>query len=53
MPFVYSPKYFADIGPHVFPVAKYRLVFNKLIAEAGLPHKNFIEPPGALDENLN
>ena len=29
-PLVYHPDYFADIGPHVFPVQKYRLVYEGL-----------------------
>lgn len=31
--FVYSEKYFPDIGPHVFPIQKYRLVKARLDAQ--------------------
>jgi len=30
LPLVYHPDYFADIGPHVFPMHKYRLVYEGL-----------------------
>ena len=52
MPFIYSPKYFADIGLHVFPIIKYRKVFEKLVAEAGILDSDFLEPRPATAEQL-
>ena len=52
MPFVYSPRYHADIGLHVFPVKKYRLVFEKLIHQAEVPPSEFFEPQPATDDDL-
>jgi acetoin utilization deacetylase AcuC-like enzyme len=44
LPVVYSPRYVIDIGPHVFPTVKYRLVHDQLI-EAGIVELgDFIEP---------
>ncbi len=51
MPFIYSDKYYAEIGYHVFPIIKYRLVYEKLVSEAGVPESEFISPkPAAYDE---
>jgi acetoin utilization deacetylase AcuC-like enzyme len=41
--FVYSPEYEADIGPHVFPTEKYRMVRDRL-REGGVPDRAFIGP---------
>jgi len=50
--FVYSDEYWMiNIGKHVFPVKKYRLVYEKLIA-LGAKRENFLEPAPALDEDL-
>jgi len=44
--FVFSSTYEADIGPHVFPTEKYRLVRDALL-EGGVPAEAFREPaPG-------
>ena len=48
--FVFSSVYEADIGPHVFPTAKYRLIRNALLA-AGVPPSAFV-PPQAGDRHL-
>ncbi|MFQ5864591.1 MAG: histone deacetylase [bacterium] len=52
MPFIYSDRYFADIGFHVFPVIKYRLVYQKLVNEAGLTAEQFIAPKPATHDEL-
>ena len=52
MHFVYSPNYIADIGPHVFPVKKYRLVADSLRDSHGIPESAFIEPQPATPEQL-
>lgn len=41
--FVYSDGYYADIGVHVFPVSKYRLVYQQL-CHRGIIGENLIEP---------
>lgn len=47
---VYSAAAYADIGPHVFPIEKYGLVYGRLIAEDGL--NDALEPAAATDEEL-
>jgi acetoin utilization deacetylase AcuC-like enzyme len=42
---VYSPRYAIDIGPHVFPTTKYRMVHDRLL-EAGLVRPADIIEPG-------
>ncbi len=44
---VYSPAYEADIGPHVFPTSKYRLVRESLIAGGEADPADFVEPEPA------
>ena len=53
MPFIYSNRYYADIGFHVFPVIKYRLVYEKLLMEAGIQESEFIEPIPASQKELS
>lgn len=52
MIFIYSPKIYADIGEHVFPMEKYELVYNKLINEGIARPEDFIEPQPASIEDL-
>lgn len=49
--YVYSPAYYADFGPHVFPVEKYRLLYAAL-REAGEPDERFAEPAPASRREL-
>ena len=49
--FIYSEGYYADIGAHVFPVEKYRLVYQQLVAR-GLIGGNLIEPAPASQADL-
>ena len=51
MRIVYSPRYAVDIGPHVFPTLKYRMVHARLL-ETGVIHPaDVIEPsPASWDE---
>lgn len=51
MKFVYSDRYLVDIGPHIFPVQKYSMVKEALLAE-GVPEGDFIEPVRATEEDL-
>lgn len=50
----YTPRYYADIGEgHVFPIRKFELVRDKLLAEGTLEPSELVEPaPAALDDVL-
>ena len=49
----YSPNYYADIGEnHVFPIKKFELVRNKLLAEGTLQTSEIIEPQPAKVEDV-
>ena len=52
MHFVYSPRYHADIGIHVFPIEKYRLVAESLRQVHKIPQAAFVEPAPATREQL-
>ena len=52
VPVVYSPKYHVDFGDHVFPVAKYKLVAERLQRQPGWPPEVFFEPAPATREQL-
>lgn len=52
MSFIYSNRYYADIGLHVFPVIKYRKVYEKLLKDAGIQESEFKEPGPAAPEEL-
>ncbi len=49
---VYSKDYYVDIGQHVFPTIKYRLIYQKLIDEGGFKPSDFVTPSPASDEDL-
>ena len=49
----YSPYYYADIGEgHVFPIRKFELVRDKLLAEGTLSAEEILEPEPATVEDL-
>ena len=49
----YSPRYYADIGPgHIFPIRKFELVRDRLIAERTLQLENLIEPQPATNKDV-
>ena len=50
----YTPSYYADIGPgHVFPIRKFELVRDKLLAEGTLEPAEIVEPaPAPLEDVL-
>lgn len=50
----YSPRYYADIGRgHIFPIRKFELVRDKLLAEGTLHPEEIIEPaPAPLEDVL-
>ncbi len=50
--FVYSDVYWmVDLGNHVFPAEKYRLIYEKLL-QWGVKKENFVAPEPASDEDL-
>jgi acetoin utilization deacetylase AcuC-like enzyme len=52
MHFVYSPRYYADIGLHVFPIEKYCLIVEALRTQHHVPASAFVEPAPANREQL-
>src|SRR2546425_3249336 len=51
MRIVYSPRYGIDIGPHVFPTLKYRMVHARLLEAGVVSAADVIEPePASWDE---
>ena len=50
----YTPRYYADIGPgHVFPIRKFELVRDRLLAEGTLEPAEIVEPtPAPLEDVL-
>ncbi|RMD93542.1 MAG: histone deacetylase, partial [Calditrichaeota bacterium] len=51
MPFVYSKRYTAEFGDHIFPVEKYEQVYQALLTK-GIPLDCFFEPEAATKEDL-
>ncbi len=49
---IFSDKYFASFGEHVFPTDKYRKVFDKLKASSKISTFQVIEPLSAKTEDL-
>ena len=52
MRIVYSPRYNIDIGAHVFPTAKYRLLAERIAASGLVPAAAIVEPETASWEDL-
>jgi len=52
MKFVYSPSYKADIGFHVFPTEKYKMIHDRLKEEGIVTDTNVVEPERPADEDL-
>lgn len=52
MRIVYSSKYEVDIGTHVFPTAKFRLIHDRLLEKNLFKKEDFIEPQPATDEDI-
>jgi len=49
---VYSDRYDLNLGNHVFPSAKYRLVKEKLLQDHLFEPGDFVEPPPASDDDI-
>jgi acetoin utilization deacetylase AcuC-like enzyme len=52
MKLVYSDRYDLNLGTHVFPSIKYRLVKEKLLREHIAEPGDFVEPPPASDDDI-
>jgi acetoin utilization deacetylase AcuC-like enzyme len=52
LPWVWAPEYEMEIGPHVFPTVKYRLVRDLLVEEGTLREADFLVPAAAPHEDL-
>lgn len=52
MKLVYSDHYDLNLGNHVFPAIKYRLVKEKLLRDGNARPEDFVEPPAASDEDV-
>lgn len=49
--FIYSDDYWIDLKSHVFPVKKYRLIYEELL-RLGVKKENFVLPRYARDDDL-
>jgi acetoin utilization deacetylase AcuC-like enzyme len=49
---VYSDQYDLNLGNHVFPSIKYRLIKEKLLRDRVASPEDFVEPPAAADEDV-
>lgn len=52
LPIVWHEAYEVDIGPHVFPTAKYRLVRERLIAAGVIAAGDVVRPVPATDDEV-
>ena len=52
LPVVWHRAYEVDIGPHVFPTQKYRLVRERLLAEGTVSDADLVEPAPASNEQV-
>jgi acetoin utilization deacetylase AcuC-like enzyme len=49
---IYHPQYDLNLGEHVFPSRKYRLIHDRLLSEAFAQTADFVEPLPAYDEQI-
>jgi acetoin utilization deacetylase AcuC-like enzyme len=49
---VYSPDYYLPIGQHVFPAAKYRLIYERLLETGAAVPSDFRAPDSASDQDV-
>jgi acetoin utilization deacetylase AcuC-like enzyme len=49
---VYHPQYDLDLGPHVFPSKKFKMIHDALIAEGIAGAADFVQPEPAPDEDV-
>ena len=51
-PIVYTPRYQFDLGGHIWPTAKYRLIAERLVAERVVDSESFVAPEMCSWEDL-
>ncbi len=49
---VYHPRYDLDLGPHVFPSQKFKMVHDALLEEGLADQSDFLEPAPAADDDV-
>jgi acetoin utilization deacetylase AcuC-like enzyme len=49
---IYHPQYDLDLGPHVFPSEKFRMIHDALLAEGIAEAGDFLQPGPAPDEEI-
>ena len=49
---VYHPQYDLDLGPHVFPSQKFKMVHDALLAEGLAEEGDFLQPEPVADEDV-
>ncbi|HUL17033.1 MAG TPA: histone deacetylase, partial [Terriglobales bacterium] len=49
---VYHPRYDLNLGPHVFPSQKFRLIYEMLLSQQIAEPVDFLQPEPATDEDL-
>ena len=49
---VYHDRYDLNLGPHVFPSQKFRLIYEMLLRESLAKHEDFLRPEPASDEDI-
>jgi acetoin utilization deacetylase AcuC-like enzyme len=49
---VYHEQYDLNLGPHVFPSQKFRMIHDRLLAEGFAAPEDFVAPEAATDEDL-
>jgi len=52
LPIFYSQNYDLNLGPHIFPSQKYRLIYRQLLDSGDFSAEDFIPPQPATDEQL-
>jgi acetoin utilization deacetylase AcuC-like enzyme len=49
---IYHPQYDLDLGPHVFPSKKFKMIHDSLIAEGIAEDADFVQPEPAPDDDV-
>ena len=52
MKLVYSDQYDLNLGSHVFPSIKYRLIKERVLRDGVAQPEDFVEPPAASDDDI-
>src|ERR1700726_2208107 len=49
---IYHERYDLNLGPHVFPSQKYRMIQDRLLADGVAAREDFLSPAPASDEDV-